>query len=45
MSRKRKKQKEGKWDWVLDIIFTVPELIIAFIRIIIRGILSVIRSW
>ncbi|WP_240377061.1 hypothetical protein [Bacillus piscicola] len=40
----RRKQKERKWDGILDLILFVPEMILMPIKLIFRGLAHLIRS-
>ncbi|SFE35242.1 hypothetical protein [Alteribacillus iranensis] len=45
MTNSKKVRKEGKWDWVVDVLLFIPELIIIPIRLVFRGIFGLFKHW
>ncbi|MFD2762370.1 hypothetical protein [Lentibacillus juripiscarius] len=42
MTRNKKKRK---WDWLLEVLSYVPELLIESIKLVARGIVSIFKHW
>ncbi|WP_176330287.1 hypothetical protein [Oceanobacillus rekensis] len=40
-----KKKKGSVWDWFVDILLFIPELIIIPFRLIFRGLAALIKFW
>lgn len=45
MKKKHKSKRSEKWEWIIDLLMFVPELIIIPIRLAFRGAISLLRYW
>ncbi|MFC4023663.1 hypothetical protein ACFOUV_07655 [Oceanobacillus longus] len=40
-----KKKKGSAWDWIMDILLFIPELIIIPFRLLFRGVAALFKYW
>ncbi|WP_281418653.1 hypothetical protein [Desertibacillus haloalkaliphilus] len=43
MKRKQRK-REGKWNWIIDVFLFITELLLTPIRLLVRGILGLLKN-